>query len=97
MPEIKLVRVQEKGQITLPADIRRKLGIKKGALVAVTETPDGLLITPQEVVAIKELDRIGELLREKGLTLEELIESGREIRGQMIRDKYNIEPDDNND
>lgn len=97
MPEIKLVRVQEKGQITLPADIRRKLGIKKGALVAVTETPDGLLITPQEVVAIKALDRIGELLREKGLTLEELIESGREIRGQMIREKYNIEPDDNND
>ena len=30
----KLVRVQEKGQVTLPADLRRKSGLKKGDLVA---------------------------------------------------------------
>lgn len=41
-----LVRVQEKGQITLPADVRKWLGLKKDDLVAVIETPDGVLITP---------------------------------------------------
>ncbi len=93
MPERKLVRVQEKGQVTLPADVRRKLGLKKGDLVAVTQTPDGVLITPQEVIAMKALDRLGNILREQGLSLDELIQSGREIRGRMVKDKYGIGTD----
>ncbi len=94
MRERHLVRVQEKGQVTLPADIRKKLGLKKGDLVAVVETEDGVLITPQESIAMKALDRIGEALRDKGLSLEDLIESGREIRGQIVKQKYGINSDD---
>lgn len=92
--ERKLVRVQEKGQVTLPAQVREKLGLKKGDLVAVEETDKGILITPQEVVAMAALDRIGAELKKKGLTLEELIESGREIRGEIMKEKYGITPDD---
>jgi AbrB family looped-hinge helix DNA binding protein len=83
-----LVRVQEKGQVTLPTELRKKLGLKKGDLVAVEETPTGLLITPQKVVALQALDRIGEVLREQGLTLEELIDSGAEIREELVREQY---------
>lgn len=85
MPERRLVRVQEKGQVTLPAEVRRKLGLKKGDLVAVEEREDGVLITPQEVLAVKALDRIGRALRERGLSLDELIDSGREIRGKKVK------------
>ncbi len=93
MTDGKLVRVQEKGQVTLPAELRRKLGLKKGDLVAVTEAEEGILITPQEVLAMKALDRIGELLREKGLTLDELIESGRRERSALIQEMYGIPTD----
>lgn len=93
MIERKVVRVQEKGQVTLPAEIRRKLRIKKGDLVAVIETPEGVLIVPQEVVASKALDRIGEILKQQGLSLEELIESGREERGRLIEERYGIHAD----
>lgn len=41
--------------------------------------------------------RNGRALREKRLTLEELIESGREIRGQIIRERYDIQPNDNDE
>jgi AbrB family looped-hinge helix DNA binding protein len=85
--ELRLVRVQEKGQVTLPADVRRRLGLEKGDLVAIVETPEGVLITPQEVVATKALDRIGEVLREQGLSLEELIESGRAERDELLRNR----------
>jgi AbrB family looped-hinge helix DNA binding protein len=88
--ERKVVRVQEKGQITLPADVRRNLHLKKGDLVAVTQTEDGVLITPQRVLANKTLDKIGQLLREQGLTLDDLIESGRDERGKIIDEKYGI-------
>lgn len=83
-----LVRVQEKGQVTLPADLRHRLGLKKGDLVAVTETPEGILITPQELVATRALDRIGEALREQGLSLDDLIESGRVERDALLNERH---------
>ena len=89
----KLVRVQEKGQVTLPVEVRQKLGLKKGDLVAVIETEEGVLISPQEIVATKALDRIGEVLKEKGISLEELIESGREERVRIIEKQYGIRSD----
>lgn len=86
----KLVRLQEKGQVTLPAKARRRLGLKKGDLVAVTETPDGFLITPQWSLAAKDLAQIDAALRQHGLSLDDIVESGREIRGQLIREKYGL-------
>lgn len=82
-----LVRIQEKGQVTLPASLRQRLGLKKGDLVAITETPEGILITPQEIVATQALDRIGAALREQGLSLEDLIESGRAERDDLLRER----------
>ena len=83
-----LVRVQEKGQVTLPASVRKRLGLKKGDLVAFVETPQGVLITPQVVVATRALAEIGDVLREQGLSLDEMIESGREIREEVFREQY---------
>lgn len=97
MPQRKLVRIQEKGQVTLPAEVRRKLGLKKGDLVAVQATEEGVLITPQEVLAMRALDRIGEALKKRGLSLEDLMESGREIRGQTVEEKYGARPNEEND
>ena len=94
MPALKLSKVQAKGQVTIPSEIRGRLGLKKGDLVAFVETEEGVLITPQEVVAMEALDRIGEALKERGVSLEEMIESGREIRGQLLEEEYGIKADD---
>jgi AbrB family looped-hinge helix DNA binding protein len=85
MNDRKLVRIQEKGQVTIPTAIRKKLGLKHGDLVAVMETPKGVLIMPQQVVANKALDSIGEILKEQGLSLEALIASGRQIRAGILQ------------
>jgi AbrB family looped-hinge helix DNA binding protein len=90
MSDRNLVRIQEKGQVTIPTEIRKKLGLKRGDLVAVMETPDGVYITPQQVVATKALDSIGDILKEKGLTLDELIGSGRELRTELLQETYGI-------
>jgi len=86
MQTLKLSAVQEKGQITIPAEIRRKWGLRKGDLVAFVETEAGVVISPQEVIAMEALDQIGKILREKGVTMEELIESGREMRGKITEE-----------
>lgn len=86
----KYSRVQKKGQVTIPAELRDKLGLKEGDLVAFIETDDGILISPQEVLAMRALDRIGAALKEQGISFDELMESGREERGKIIEEKYGL-------
>jgi antitoxin PrlF len=88
MNDRKLVRIQEKGQVTIPTEIRKKLGLKRGDLVAVMETPEGVFITPQQVLATKALDRIGDILKEQGLSLEELTASSRQARTDILQETY---------
>jgi antitoxin PrlF len=90
MNDRKLVRIQEKGQVTIPTEIRKKLGLKRGDLVAVMETTEGVFITPQQVVATKAFDSIGNILKEQGVSLEELIASGRDIRTDLLQEAYGI-------
>jgi antitoxin PrlF len=90
MSDRKLVRMQEKGQVTIPTEIRKKLGLKRGDLVAVMETPDGVFIAPQQVLATKALDNIGDILKEQGLSLDELIASGRQAREDILQETYGI-------
>ena len=85
-----IVRVQEKGQVTIPLEIRQKLGLKKGDLVTFVETEQGIVIKPAEVIVSEALDEIGLALKEKGISLEELIERGRDIRAELIEKEYNL-------
>jgi AbrB family looped-hinge helix DNA binding protein len=85
------VRVQQKGQVTLPQAVRKKLKLKTGDLVAFVETPEGIVIKPAAVVANEALDELAEALQAKGVTLDALLARGREIRGQLAREKYGLE------
>lgn len=86
-----LVRVQEKGQVTIPSRIRKKLKLKKGDLVIFEETESGAVIKPVEVLVADALDQIGKALQEKGVTIEEIIERGRELHGDLIASEYNLD------
>lgn len=90
----KTYTIQENGQITLPAEWRRRYGLKKGDPVMFKETEEGLLISPKEAQVLSLLDEIGESLKAKGITLEELIESGREIRQELYEEKYARDSDE---
>lgn len=86
-----LVRVQEKGQVTIPSEIRRKLKLKKGDLVVFVETDAGVVIKPAEIVVSEALEEIGRVLEAKGIDLEELLKRGREWRGELIEKDFGIE------
>lgn len=85
-----IVRVQEKGQVTIPVEIREKLNLKKGDLVTFVETDEGVMIKPAEVVVSEAFDQIGKALKERGISLDELIERGREIREPIIEEEYDL-------
>lgn len=87
----RLVRVEVDGQVTLPPDVRGKLGLKQGDLVSVVETEDGLLLTPETLIAARDIDRTEAELRAQGLSLDDLIDSGREIRSELIKEQYGLD------
>jgi len=82
--------VQENGQVTLPIEWREKYGFEKGDVIVFEETEEGLLISPRQAIAMRLLDEIGDMLREGGVSLEEMVRSGREIRRKMVKDKYGL-------
>lgn len=91
MQDRRLVRIKQKGQLTLPARMLKDLGLKEGDMVEVEQTPQGqIVITPQEVIAMRALDEIGMALKEHGLSLDELIVSGREIRDEIDRERHGL-------
>jgi AbrB family looped-hinge helix DNA binding protein len=83
-----LLQVNKQGQVTIPAEMRERFGIKEGDFVAIEETSEGVLIMPRGMLALRALDEIGKILKEQGLTLEDMIESGKEIREELFRERY---------
>ena len=79
--------IQANGQITLPREFRKRFGLKKGDMVIFKETSEGLLISPRESMAVNLLDEIGDALKKKGISLDDLIESGRDIRQEIYNQK----------
>jgi antitoxin PrlF len=48
------VRVQGKGQVTIPRQIRKKLNLKQGDLVIFEETESGVMVKSAAVIAADE-------------------------------------------
>jgi len=40
------VKVKRKGQVTVPAPIRKKMKLDEGALLGIEELPEGILLKP---------------------------------------------------
>lgn len=80
--------IQENGQVTLPREFREEYGLKKGDMVVFKEVDGGLLLDANETLALKLLDEIGDALKKRGISLEELIESSQEVRQAIYQEKY---------
>lgn len=66
-----------KGQIVVPAKIRRKLGLKKGTKVAITERDHGFMVQPLDR---KYFDQFAGLLPTKGRATKALLEERKKDR-----------------
>ena len=58
------VRVQAKGQVTIPKEIRDKLNVRPGDLVVFVETEEGILVKPATVMTDEHLrDEVAAVVR----------------------------------
>jgi AbrB family looped-hinge helix DNA binding protein len=77
--------ITEKGTVTIPAEIRRKYGLKKGSRVKFIETDGGILLVP--IIPLEDLFGVD---REVKATVYQMIRELQEERGRLLRRDNNV-------
>lgn len=87
---MEIAKVSSKGQITIPAEIRKKLNLKEGDKVLFLEEDGKIILLNAGYVAIKEAQKAMEQEAEKvGLKNEEdVLELTKEVRKELWKQKY---------
>lgn len=75
-----ITRMREKGQVTIPANIRESLHLSKDSILCVTRIGNGILITSKPSAVEAFANKFSKAADEKGITLEALLKDLRKIR-----------------
>ena len=82
------VSVNMHGQVTLPASLRKKLGIKPGSLLQVQQKEDKIELTSATLLDTSILNRLSDLAEDKNLSRDELVRIYRDIRKKHYKEEY---------
>lgn len=75
------VQVRSKGQFTIPAPMREKLGIGENEILTVSLLGNGaIVIIPQKLEFPKILDKTAAMAKKRGVSLEDMLEELDEVR-----------------
>ena len=88
------VRVQEKGQVTIPRDLRRKLRLRKGDMVTFMETSQGVVIRPIGEAVGELVQALGERLARRGLRLDALLAASQEQGGDQMMRSFGLDEEE---
>ncbi len=84
------VRIQEKGQVTIPTDIRRKFNLKKGDMVTFVATDSGIVIKPLDKAADEMLTTLETKLEKRGISLAKVMERGMQKGGDAAVAEFGL-------
>lgn len=93
---ISTVRVQEKGQVTIPRTIRRKLNLKKGDLVTFISTENGVIIKTLDLAAGDLLAALEKSLLARGIQLSDVLARSRSVGAEVLAREFGLRADERN-
>ncbi len=85
--------VQRNGQVTLPPELREEYQLKPGDEVRFIKGAEGWIVAKIDPDPLQLLDQLGDVLKAKGVTLEQLMEDGATIRESLVKEIYNLPPE----
>ncbi len=80
------VVLRPKRQITLPRDVCEQMGIGPGDTLELSVEGSTLAAKPKKATALEALREIREAFKHSGVTEEELQETGRRMRQEVVRE-----------
>ena len=82
------VKMRERGQLTIPSEYRKELGIEKEDLLNIVKIGEVLVLTPKQFTGDKIAKKIEGAMRKKGLKLQDLLSNLRTQRKRYAQEVY---------
>jgi AbrB family looped-hinge helix DNA binding protein len=86
--EALLIQVGRRGALTLPKKLRENYNIRSGDVLTLLDIGGTFVLIPKVSIVDKLADEIARELREKGITLEEMLRSLQQERERYYEEHY---------
>ncbi len=77
-----IVKIRERGQLTIPAELRNDLGLTENDALNMIKVGDALILTQKRLVGDALSQKMNKAMKKKGLTLDNLLKN---LKGQRKR------------
>ena len=86
---VNMIQISKKGSLTLPAELREKYNLNEGDVFTLIDLGEGsFLLTPRLSQVNRLGDRVAEILREEGVSQDELLNALEEERQRYYQEHY---------
>jgi len=83
-----IVKLRERGQLTIPYEYRKELGLGKEDMLNVLKIGDVLILVPRKLAGDVISRKIESAMKKKGLTLDNILKNLREQRKRYSKETY---------
>ena len=80
--------IKARGQLTIPKKIRQKGQLEEGQVVSLIPVGDSVIVTPRQLPLDEARREIKKILRQTGLSVEEVLAGIREEREALYEEIY---------
>lgn len=82
------VKVWGRGQLTIPASLRRDLRIEEDAALTIVKAGDVLLLTPRRLIGDAVAKKTAKAMKQAGLKLDDLLADLKKQRERYTRERH---------
>lgn len=83
------IQIRGKGNVTIPARVRRKYGLSDGDTLTLLDLGEGCLLLAPGVSQLEKLgDRVARILAEEHVTQDDMLQTLEEERERFYRERY---------
>jgi bifunctional DNA-binding transcriptional regulator/antitoxin component of YhaV-PrlF toxin-antitoxin module len=83
-----VVKIRERGQLTIPYEYRKELGLGKEDVLNIIKIGDVLILVPKQLAGDIISRKMESAMRKKDLSLDNLLKNLREQRKRYSRDTH---------
>lgn len=83
-----IAEIKARGQLTIPKKIREKSHLEEGQVVSIIPVGDSVIITPRQLTLDEARRQIKMILRQTGISVEEVLAGITEERGSLYKETY---------
>lgn len=83
-----IVKLRERGQLTIPSKYRKDLNLEENDALNVTKVGDVLILTPKRMAGDKLTKKFEKAMKKKGISLDDLLDDLKEQRKKYNKETY---------